>query len=75
MAKSQADMIKIGVAAVALLGAGILLLANFTTLFDAKPKGVERSPEEQRQIEEEFKEQQKIQKELEESGEVEIGGA
>ena len=75
MAISQADMIKIGVAVVALLGAAFLLLANFTTIFDGKPKGAEVSPEREKEIQEQFDEQIKIQKELEAKGEIEIGGA
>ena len=75
MAKSQADMVKIGVAVVALLGAGVLLLVNFTTIFDGSAKKSQRTTQQQEEFDEQFKEQERIQKELEESGEIEIGGA
>ncbi len=76
MARSQADMIKIGVAVVALLGASFLLLKNFTSIFDGKPQGSKNvSPEREREIEDQLQEQIEIQKQQEEEGLIEIGGA
>ncbi len=75
MARSQADMIKIGVAVVALLGAAVLLLSQFTDIFGGSKKGPERTTEQQKEFDEQFEEQERIQKQLEESGEVQIGGA
>lgn len=76
MAKSQADMIKIGVAVVALLGASFLLLKNFTSIFDGKPQGAKNvSPEREKEIEEQIEEQERIQKQQVEDGVIEIGGA
>ena len=76
MARSQADMIKIGVAVVALVGAGFLLLYQFTDIFrGGPPQRPKISTEKQQKIDEEFKEQERIQRELEEKGEIQIGGA
>lgn len=74
MARSQADMIKIGVAVVALLGAAFLL-AKFAGVFDGKQQGPVVSSEKQKEIDEQVEEQERIQKQQLEDGVIEIGGA
>ena len=74
MARSQSDMIKIGVAVVALLGAACLL-AKFAGVFDGKEQEPVVSPEEQKVRDENMKEQERIEKQQVEEGVIEIGGA
>lgn len=72
---NQTNTIKIAVAIVALIAAGVLLAWNFGLFSSGGKPPIKRTAQEQQQIDQEFQEQEQIRQELESDPETTLGGA